>query len=266
MNDSAPNAMTDLPHRAAAHMDVAWRRLTRDRGSVQEDGFLRYVTGEPHPLGNIAIVRDAHDPATTRAAAEPLLAITAPAAVLYLREVDPAVEGALCAMGFSRALTLPAMAVSIDALAPVVLPTNCRWQRATAEDAAEYTSLLASCFELPEGLARRFSPETIGADPAIDAPIQWFAVRDNGRMVATSMIFLADGLAGVYNVTALPEVRGRGIGAFATAQALREASKLGYAVGVLQASAAGYPVYRKLGFEDFGMLPMYMRAPTAGPP
>ena len=47
----------------------------------------------------------------------------------------------------------------------------------------------------------------------------------------------------------------------ATAQALREARQLGYRVGVLQSSPDGHSVYRKLGFQDLGEVPMFVRLP-----
>jgi hypothetical protein len=33
---------------------------------------------------------------------------------------------------------------------------------------------------------------------------------------------------------------------------------MGYKIGILQASAMGYPVYQRLGFEDFGKLSVYL--------
>jgi predicted acetyltransferase len=39
---------------------------------------------------------------------------------------------------------------------------------------------------------------------------------------------------------------------------LHEARARGYQIGVLQASALGYSVYRRLGFEDFGKLSVYL--------
>ena len=52
-----------------------------------------------------------------------------------------------------------------------------------------------------------------------------------------------------------------GLGEHATAEPLRLAAKLGYGVGVLQSSEAGYPVYRKLGFTDCGGVPLFVRMP-----
>jgi GNAT superfamily N-acetyltransferase len=79
--------------------------------------------------------------------------------------------------------------------------------------------------------------------------------------VAISLCFLADGLAGIYSVATLREKRGKGLGGHDTAEALRAAQELGYRVGVLQSWEEGHSVYRRLGFEDFGGVPMFIRKP-----
>lgn len=85
----------------------------------------------------------------------------------------------------------------------------------------------------------------------------YLALMD-GRPVATSQLFLAAGVAGIYNVTCLPEARGQGIGAAVTLAPLSEARRRGYRMAILQASDLGYPVYRRLGFRDYGRLNEYL--------
>jgi predicted N-acetyltransferase YhbS len=80
----------------------------------------------------------------------------------------------------------------------------------------------------------------------------------NGRPVATSQLFLSAGVAGIYNVTCLPEARGQGIGAAITLAPSLAARGMGYRVAILQASDLGYPVYRRLGFQDFGERSIYL--------
>jgi GNAT superfamily N-acetyltransferase len=80
----------------------------------------------------------------------------------------------------------------------------------------------------------------------------------NGLPVATAQLFLSAGVAGIYNVTCIPEARGQGIGAAITLAPLLKAREMGYQVGILQASRLGYNVYRRLGFQDFGKLSVYL--------
>jgi len=80
----------------------------------------------------------------------------------------------------------------------------------------------------------------------------------NGKPVGTSQLFLSDGVAGIYNVSCIPEARGQGIGSAVTLAPLIEARGMGYRVGILQASRLGYNVYRRLGFQDFGNLSVYL--------
>lgn len=85
----------------------------------------------------------------------------------------------------------------------------------------------------------------------------YLALMD-GQPVATSQVLLAAGVAGIYQVTCLPEARGKGIGTAVTLAAMLDARRRGYAIAVLQASDLGYPVYRRLGFRDYGRLNEYL--------
>ena len=80
----------------------------------------------------------------------------------------------------------------------------------------------------------------------------------DGKPVGTSQLFLSEGVAGIYNVTCIPEARGQGIGSATTLAPLLKAREMGYQIGVLQASQKGYNVYRRLGFQDFGKLSLYL--------
>jgi GNAT superfamily N-acetyltransferase len=80
----------------------------------------------------------------------------------------------------------------------------------------------------------------------------------DGQPVGTSQVFFSEGVAGIYNVTCIPEARGQGIGSAVTLAPLLEAREVEYRIGVLQASKQGHNVYRRLGFQDFGNLSVYL--------
>jgi len=249
--------------RASGHLDLAFRHMMQSQGAELGPQFLRLVTGEPHPLGNVAVVSDPGDLATMHAAVDPLLTCGFPTSVLFPQGVSSAVAQSLLASGYSDAGTMPAMAVDIEHLAATALPPGYEWARmGEGDEGRAWADTLAVGYGLPLVLARMMSPERLGADMASDASLQFFAIRRNGKTVATSMLYLADGLAGIYCVATREEERGKGFGAHVTAEPLRAALKLGYRVGVLQSSPAGHSVYLGLGFADIGTVPMFIRMPA----
>jgi hypothetical protein len=249
--------------RASGHLDLAFRHMMQRQGAELGAHFLRLVTGEAHPLGNVAVVSNPDDLATMHAAVDPLLACGFPTAVLYTQGVSDAVARSLLASGYADAGTMPAMAVDIERLAATALPPGYEWARmGEGDEGRAWADTLAIGYGLPHGLARMMAPERLGADMASDASLQFFAIRRKGKAVATSMLYLADGLAGIYCVATREEERFKGFGAHVTAEPLRAALKLGYRVGVLQSSPAGHSVYLGLGFTDIGTVPMFIRMPA----
>ncbi|HSG44718.1 MAG TPA: GNAT family N-acetyltransferase [Anaerolineales bacterium] len=96
------------------------------------------------------------------------------------------------------------------------------------------------------------------AETVFNNPFRTYLALLNGKPVGTSQLFTSGGVAGIYNVSSIPEARGQGIGTAITLAPLLEARKRGYRVGVLQASSVGYNVYRKIGFNDFGKLSVFL--------
>ncbi|MFH1111067.1 MAG: GNAT family N-acetyltransferase [Planctomycetota bacterium] len=155
------------------------------------------------------------------------------------------------------------MAVEIAKMTPTTLLEGYESVRISGgKEIEEWAEGFAIGYELPIAVARVFSSSPIGADMAPNAPVQFFAILKDAKPVSTSLLYLHGGLAGIYCVATVPAERGKGLGAHATAEPLRIAYDLGYRVGVLQSSVLGHPVYKRLGFADFGGVPLYIRVPT----
>ncbi|MBI5931626.1 MAG: GNAT family N-acetyltransferase [Chloroflexi bacterium] len=89
------------------------------------------------------------------------------------------------------------------------------------------------------------------------APVLHFLARYKGEPAATASIYFGAGVAGLYDVVTMPEVRGRGIGGAVCTMALQVARQMGYRYAVLQSSKMGYRVYQRLGFTEIGRLLHY---------
>ena len=74
--------------------------------------------------------------------------------------------------------------------------------------------------------------------------------RVDGRPVGVSALLDMNGVAGIWNVGVLEDVRGRGIGRETTLAALRLARDLGLRTAILGSSPLGFPVYTRIGFVE----------------
>jgi GNAT superfamily N-acetyltransferase len=90
-----------------------------------------------------------------------------------------------------------------------------------------------------------------------DEPSLLFLGSTDGQPVAASRLYCAGGVAGIWHVATLPEARGRGYGTAMTLVTAHAGLSLGYRMGVLLASPAGYGIYHRLGFQEYCHLDVY---------
>ncbi|MBX3402204.1 MAG: GNAT family N-acetyltransferase [Phycisphaeraceae bacterium] len=242
----------------ARHMDTTFRRIMGGPRVTFERGFMRLVTGEPHPFGNFVLMSAGATAEGVEDAIGPLLEVPAPSAVLLVDAAAADVDATLMRAGFGAPAPMPAMAVEIEKIAATRLPAEYSFAELGAGFSADqWCEVFADGYELPRPVGTEFGPQVRG----VDSTLRYFAILKGQELVSTSIVHLRDGVAGIYGVATLPSERGKGLGACVTAEPLQIAQKMGYRVGVLQSSEAGHPVYLRLGFVDLGALPLYVRMP-----
>jgi hypothetical protein len=249
----------------ARHMNLTFRELIgRGRNVTSDDRYARLITGLSHPFGNFALLESAVDEATVREAVEPLAKCGSPALTIFMEHPSSSAEAVVLNLGFKLEEAMPLMAVEIDRLPIAQLPPGYSFVRIGDDSAIKdkWTRAFAEGYEFPKEVGDAFASSDNPLTTAPDAPRQFFAVERDGELVATTMLRLAQGLAGIYCVSTIPAERGKGLGAYCTVEPLRRARELGYRVGILQASPAGHPVYFRLGFAAYGQVPVYLRIPN----
>lgn len=124
-------------------------------------------------------------------------------------------------------------------------------QVADIETMKKWCHVLCIGFEMPdfvgEALLDLFHSIGFGSQSTVRHYVGWL----NDEPVSTSSMFLGAGVAGIYCVATVPEVRTRGVGSATTLMPLHEAHRLGYQVSILHSSHMGVNVYHGLGFREY---------------
>jgi GNAT superfamily N-acetyltransferase len=117
------------------------------------------------------------------------------------------------------------------------------------------SDLLAWARVVTEGAFNRPAAEADGfygiIKPLLGCPdAKFYLGFHEGIPVSTSMLFLSDGVVGVYFVVTHPDHRKKGYGSELTLAVLRDGRRTGYQTSVLQATSMGEPIYRRIGFKE----------------
>lgn len=172
----------------------------------------------------------------------------------------PELDDHLRSLGLTAGWTRPGMAADLGTVRRMPLPTG--FEIRSAEDIAAFdlcARIFAEGFSSDEAMRQWLYnlAKGYGTSPTR----RWFLGILNKKPVATSVVVLDKGIAGIYCVATLQEARGRGVGTAITLEPMLEAKKKGFDFVVLQSSKMGLPVYEKIGFKEYCRIKAYSWSP-----
>lgn len=156
---------------------------------------------------------------------------------------------------------LPGMAAPLDDLPAVELPPAASIE--PVRDPVTFRTwldVLVEGFAMPPEIGDAFVPfGDLGFGEEL--PTRPLLARLDGRPVATALGALAGGGVVISNVTTVSEARGRGLGRAITLATMHAGAAAGARLAVLASTEMGHSVYRRLGFEEFGLYRVAARLP-----
>jgi GNAT superfamily N-acetyltransferase len=230
---------------------------------VEDERTLRVATGVPSPLFN-PVLR-----VTVEASEVPALIDEARSWYRQRRlpwswyvgpaSRPPTIATELERRGFAKVTEPPGMAADLSTLdqldpgLPVVVERVV--DRALVD---AWFGVFAPAFDLSKAAASAFRDLILAGGLGDDAPMRNYIAFVGGQPVATGSLVGAAGVGGIYNIATRADRRGRGIGRAITFALMKEAAELGYRAAILWSTAAGLPVYRRLGFKERVRVPTYL--------
>jgi ribosomal protein S18 acetylase RimI-like enzyme len=230
---------------------------------IDDAHSLRVATGVPSPLFNPvlrATVPDDDVPALVDEAREWYRRRRLP----WSWYVGPATRPGdviheLERRGFAKVTEPPGMAAdlaNVDELDPgAPIRVERVLDRAMVD---EWFSVFAPAFELSRAAASAFRDLIIAGGYDDSAPMLNYVAYLGREPVSTGSLVPAAGVGGIYNIATRVDRRGRGIGRAMTWTLMHEAAQMGYRAAILWSTAAGLPVYRRLGFAERIRVPTYL--------
>ena len=155
----------------------------------------------------------------------------------------------LSAHGLSRHAPLPAMAAVLPTKKRTINPDITVWRAENHSDLEAASQIRRSIFDLlPDTTFSYF--EDMATDWLRNEQAHLYLARfKDGPPASIGALIFGEGYPGVYVMTTLPEWGRKGLGSAILDRILRDAENNGHAMIFLTASAKGFPLYQKFGFE-----------------
>jgi len=264
-----PDVLRDHADEAVlAAIDLNWRASSRAFGLApttvirDDDELFWYVTGLPSGAFNSIMYANLAPDRIDAAVAE-LYALRerygVPVGWLIGPSSRPTDLGRqLEARGLEHRVTLTPMTVALDPMPTAERVPGLTIER--VEDPAAYEDWIVAehrGFEADGEPAGGLAAVRRAMGIGHGFPLYHFLGRLDGAPAATATLLPAGGIAGIHDVSTVPEARRRGIGTAMTLAALHEAHRLGYEMAFLQPSAMGRPLYERIGFRQRCACPAY---------
>ncbi|HEU4406029.1 MAG TPA: GNAT family N-acetyltransferase [Polyangiaceae bacterium] len=246
-----------------ANLQAYWGGYDRRVSTPTAPGVVAYASGLSHPLFN-GVLSARLDPSALPATAgrlrEQFAALGLPATWWVGPDSEPADLGErLAALGFPQVDAAELMAIDLASLPDEAPPVGLEVRPVEEPDEVRaWAGVVTEVFHV-SGPAGPAYAALEAANPATERYARFGGWAD-GRLVATAALTTDAGVAGIYAVATLAAYERRGYGRALTLAALREGRRRGLAVGTLQATRAGHPVYRRLGFVDLGTFRLHALA------
>lgn len=236
---------------ADRNMAAVWRCIAESvagPSAVVDRGHLLLLSaGEPVPVFNPAFVREG-GPAPETIVDDVLAhygSLGMPFVVIFRDDLVPGLADACTRRGMVEHWQEPLMVLDPIPEAVPERPAGLEIVRLSQANLAPYVRVVGEGFGMPAPMVTRlFGPWLVELEG-----FAGFLGLIDGVPVATSALYAAEGLAGVYNVATLAEHRGRGIGEAMTWAAADAGREAGLGISILQASRAGEPVYLRMGYR-----------------
>jgi hypothetical protein len=165
----------------------------------------------------------------------------------------------LMQMGFRLTRTMPGMTIDLQSLAAPATAPGLLIKEVTDPAGLEgWLHVRKMNQDLDEDTTNGWRLAHLRCGLSPELPLRHFVGWFNGAPVAASSLFLGAGVAGIYHVDTLVQVRNRGFGSALTLTALQAARARGWHVAVLAATILGESIYRSLGFREVGQLHEYV--------
>lgn len=233
--------------------------------TLHDDTLSTWVdSGVPSATYN-SIVRAHVDPASLDAQVESVLAHFKRHSRPVTWHVGPTTEPpdlgqALLAHGMTHSEDEPGMAIELAHIHDdLAIPQELKIEQVRDQHGLR-DWVAVWLFPVPDAVRRLCFDALLARGLGDDLPWRYYVGYLDGKPVATSELFVGEGVAAVHYgegvaavhyVVTQRELRRRGIGAAMTLRVLRAARDWGYRVAVLTASPDGHGTYQRIGFQDY---------------